>query len=693
MKLVMMRCTVVKGLIALLLPLARACIHDRLDHRVVESLQHYADIHPLDVNATNFESATAEDVYQPIRITPYYDEDTLNLISAEKRAVIYKVIPDAIERFRNALSVVPVQGKLAAQHSCYYQWDATPPVCVNFVQDEACFEMPMPAEHFGATRYCSTCPNIKNGCLGGDCAYTAAGGMEDTDFLLYVRSITTDNCESRTLAYASTCQLDQFDRPTFGMANFCPEMISTADEDYDAQLATALHEITHALGFSAILFPYMRYPDGTPRTPRDANGMPPTYKSGTCPDGSEISYYVEPSADTVQYSTERGHSVAKMVTPNVAAFVQSHFGCESLSGAEIEQQDGTGCLGSHWEERIFESEYMTPVISYRNVFSALTLAYFEDSGWYRANLSTAERLHFGENRGCAFATEKCINPATGVSIASDHFCTSNTAESCSVDATSRSVCSISSGETIPSEYRYFPGAPTKGGDVYADYCPINTGYSYGDCSDVSNVELADTTGINILGESYGSNARCTASTLRSDDAIASGWKMPPSRPTGCYAMRCYDDGSSNDPSQSIIEVTIPRSNTNDVVQVNCSFKGEQVSAPGFTGWLTCPDPNVICDSLESYDFVDDSGTGSSGSSASATGSSGSSASSSATGSSTYSSGSSGHSSGTGSSGTGSSDTGSGTANLRTTNAAHALHSGATWIAHLLALTLLVWIFY
>ncbi|KAE9036495.1 hypothetical protein PR003_g6984 [Phytophthora rubi] len=592
--------------------LTHGCIHDKLDHNVVESQQHYGDIHPFDTrsrrrklvaeDSTSFqtyESTPTDDAYQPIRITPYYDDDTLGRISDEQRAIVRKIIPDAIKRFQNALKVVPVHGKLAAQHTCRTQWLTTPPICKTFVQNEKCLEMPIPAEHFGATRYCNSCP--KEGCAGGSCAYTDGQGVEDSDFLLYIRSATTDYCGTRTLAYASSCQKDQYDRPTFGMVNFCPEMISTAAGDYESQVATAMHEMTHALGFSAQFFPLMRHPDGTPRTPRDANGKPPTYRTGTCPNGSPIDYYVEPSANTVQHSTERGHVVAKMVTPKVAAFVQSHFNCSSLTGAEIEQQDDSGCLGSHWEERIFEPEYMSPVDSFRNVFSALTLAFFEDSGWYRAIPSAAERLHFGENRGCAFATEKCINPDTGAPVVADHFCTSNNAESCSVDAGSRSVCSISTGHSIPREYRYFPGAPTKGGDDFADFCPINVGYTFGDCSNAANLVFPAKTKINILGESYCPNCKCTATTLRSADST--NWLVNSRRQTGCYAMRCIADGST-DPSKSIIEFTIPRSNTKDSIVVNCTSKGAQLAVPGFSGLLTCPDPSVICDSVESFTFAD-----------------------------------------------------------------------------------------
>ncbi|KAL4116587.1 hypothetical protein PRIC2_012039 [Phytophthora ramorum] len=198
------------------------------------------------------------------------------------------------------------------------------------------------------------------------------------------------------------------------MVNFCPKLLSTASSAFERQVSTALHEFSHALGFSARFFPLMRDEDGTPRTPRDQQGNPPTFTQGTCPNGNPISYYVEPANTTITYATERNHVVAKMATPRVRAFVRDHFGCPTLEGAEIESQDG-GCLGSHWEERLFEPEYMTPVDSYRNVFSALTLAFFADSGWYRVNASTSEIMHFGRKKGCAFAKDNRRPKPTSVS--------------------------------------------------------------------------------------------------------------------------------------------------------------------------------------------------------------------------------------------------------------------------------------
>ncbi|KAJ0403536.1 hypothetical protein ATCC90586_006791 [Pythium insidiosum] len=182
-------------------------------------------------------------------------------------------------------------------------------------------------------------------------------GVPNADFILYVRAVKSKYCTDSVLAYASSCQKDQYDRPTFGMANFCPDQIKTDPRDYESQLSTAMHEITHALGFSSQFYAYMRNPDGTPRTPRDENGDPPVEKNTKCANGRTSGFYIRPGTTTVKTYNEH------------------------LEGAEIENQDD-GCLGSHWEERIFEPEYMTPVSSYRNVISALTLAFFEDSDVY-----------------------------------------------------------------------------------------------------------------------------------------------------------------------------------------------------------------------------------------------------------------------------------------------------------------------
>ncbi|TMW59427.1 hypothetical protein Poli38472_004496 [Pythium oligandrum] len=586
------------------------CIHDQIKHQVpTTNVQEYSDNHPFVMaearrqrklqglsddlsdnllGTQDYDRVMGQEVdsssYSPIRIVPYYDNTTLDLLTPEKRAIIFKILPDAIRRFQLTLSVVPVVGNLKAQRTCYVQWKTTPAVCKDVAPSERCLEMPMPDSHFTAMKTCSTC--LATGCTVGDCSTTKEGtGVANADFMLYVRAANSSYCTGPVLAYASSCQKDQYDRPTFGMANFCPEQIKTDPRQYQSQLSTAMHEITHALGFSSLFFPYMRNSDGTPRTARNSDGRPPAQANVQCPNGQTASLYVAPSSNTVKFSSERDTSVARMVTPRVAAFVQSHFGCSSLTGAELENNE-EGCLGSHWEERIFEPEYMTPISSFRNVLSPLTLAFFEDSGWYKANATMGERLIFGNKQGCAFATSKCIDKASGVSVASDHFCTSNDAESCSVDANSRSVCTISSGLSIPKPFQYFSD-PSKGGiNDYADYCPINTGFSYGDCSDPTNLVMPTGTTINILGETYCPTCKCTRTTLRSSDSKK--WVVNARRKTGCYAMRCRDS--------STVDIDIPVvGSTTQVVTRTCTQKGQILTVDGYSGSVTCPDPLIVCD--------------------------------------------------------------------------------------------------
>lgn len=253
---------------------ALGCIHDKLPHRVTTGSQNYSISVPLtepeDVaNHRRLEPKIGivghqvydrtigmlvdDSVYQPIRITPYYDNNTLNALPIASREVIFRIIPTAIAYFHQTLQVVPVEGNLTAQHSCYYYWDTVPQVCYSFVKDEQCLEFTIPQEHFGATRKCSTCQSV--GCTKGSCTYSPSQGIPHTDFLLYIRSEDTSYCTGQVLAYASSCQKDQFDRPTFGMVNFCPDKISADESDYHDQVSIALHELTHALGFSAEFFP------------------------------------------------------------------------------------------------------------------------------------------------------------------------------------------------------------------------------------------------------------------------------------------------------------------------------------------------------------------------------------------------------------------------------------------------------
>ena len=148
-----------------------------------------------------------------------------------------------------------------------------------------------------------------------------------------------------------------------------------------AQRASTVRELLHALGFNADSWALFRYPDGTtPRTDRDINdGVPLT--STVCADGT-TGYFRVPSESTLTTGTRRGASVNLLVTPKVRSVSRDIFGCGDLLGAELDQPSVTSCWGSRWEPRLMANELMATTSTTRaTVYSALTLAALEDSGW------------------------------------------------------------------------------------------------------------------------------------------------------------------------------------------------------------------------------------------------------------------------------------------------------------------------
>jgi leishmanolysin-like peptidase len=302
------------------------------------------------------------------------------------------------------------------------------------------------------------------------CFNTTAGDGVAADYILYVMATSTSSCEvnnqynQKLLAYAGKCHTDQFDRPIAGRTNFCPSALSSADADYHEQFATAVHEIGHALGFASDSLAYFRDGDtGAPLTPRDEDGEPvPTPGNFRCPSGEIVTDAVLPANNTLQFFEERGLIVSKLVTPRLLSVARNFFDCPSLNGVEWENQPTSSgsCIGSHWEERLFEQELMTALSQERTMYSAMTLAFFEDTGWYKANFSKAgEHDGWGYRQGCPFATETCIstNVSSGEVTGVGHpFCTAEAEQGCSADYFGRGVCGVVTYTMaeVPAPYQY-----------------------------------------------------------------------------------------------------------------------------------------------------------------------------------------------------------------------------------------------
>ncbi|KAI8431387.1 hypothetical protein MSG28_015919 [Choristoneura fumiferana] len=179
-------------------------------------------------------------------------------------------------------------------------------------------------------------------------------GVENSDFVLYVSAVETERCSrGLTVAYASHCQQESaLDRPVAGHANFCPGELSTKYRDLPSLLSTVQHEMLHALGFSVSLFAFYRLQihKWSDRVVRNITRKKWMIRGG----------YVE-------------RTFHMIVTPRV----------------------------------VKENEAMTGTHTQNSVFSRLTFALMEDTGWYRAEYSRAAPLAWGRGLGCGFATTSC----------------------------------------------------------------------------------------------------------------------------------------------------------------------------------------------------------------------------------------------------------------------------------------------
>lgn len=102
------------------------------------------------------------------------------------------------------------------------------------------------------------------------------------------------------------------------------------------------------------------------------------------------------------------------------------------------------------------NEIMTGSVDTRSVVSKMTLALLEDSGWYQANYSMADRLDWGRNQGNDFVTSPC-NLWKGA-----YHCNATQLSGCTYNREAEGYCPIVSySGDLPQWARYFP-QPNKG---------------------------------------------------------------------------------------------------------------------------------------------------------------------------------------------------------------------------------------
>ena len=173
---------------------------------------------------------------------------------------------------------------------------------------------------------------------------------------------------------------------------------------------------------------------------------------------------------------------------------------ECIDGAALEDAGGEGTNGSHWEKRLFLGETMcgTTQDGETSAVSALTLALFEDAGWYRPDYDVAapkcffdaswcaaadggrearEPLRWGAGQGCGF-----LGSCDGDAWDGDgYWCEAPAAEGCTVGRVALGM-HLGQYSGRPADFRQYVGLlENAGGRPAEDYCPITAPYRDWDC--------------------------------------------------------------------------------------------------------------------------------------------------------------------------------------------------------------------
>ncbi|XP_076858538.1 leishmanolysin-like peptidase [Brachyhypopomus gauderio] len=511
---------------------------------------------------------TKRSTEQQLKVQIVYDSSLDVLDEAKSSLVKDKLFPQAIDYLRRALRVRRHTGPVLLSRQCatnqYLRKKDDPhrycqAACADITR---CGPVVVPERHLQQCRVCS-----ETGKSCGPVGVPDGEGVDGADFLLYVSGVTTERCgQENIVAYAAYCQLEaELDRPIAGYANLCPNMISTQLQEFEGMLSTVKHEIIHALGFSAGLFAFYHDDDGKPLTPRFASGLPAFNES--------LGLY-QWSDKVIKQATRlwdiRGghmvrHEVHLMVTPRVVAEARRHFKCPILEGMELENQGGVGTELNHWEKRLLENEAMTGSHTQNRVFSRITLAIMEDTGWYTANYSMAENLEWGKDLGCDFVMKSCkfwIDRQHLTSLTSTPYCDSVRGTplqlSCRQDQLAVAVCNLQKyHQPLPQEYQYFDSIlgvpdedlPLYGGAVeIADFCPFSQEFSWhlsGEYQRSSYCRIQANqpdSWRNYAAEEYGPNSVCLYQKSAFVLEQCNKRMSYPDWGSGCYKTTCSSEG-------------------------------------------------------------------------------------------------------------------------------------------------------
>ena len=406
---------------------------------------------------------------------------------------------------------------------------------------------------------------------GIDSKIKIGGEGISTDLLILPKFTLNENSNSDYIEGYPVYFSESDNRPIVGILNINSN-ISSNLKNIDHLIQTIiLHEITHILGFLVSLFKY--YPGG--------------------------------EAKTIKYEKEKRTNVDKgfIITPKVVSFAKKYFNCDSITGVELERRTTNIIADSHWEARILLGEYMnSELYTPEQAISEFTLALLEDSGWYEANYYTGGLMRFGKNQGCNFLNKDCYN-FKSEELRNEFFSFLDAFQpSCSSGRQSRTYFTLQNSESFYlNEYnrnsKYV-------GKVSADYCFVN------DLSKEEEEKMLYVGNCQRGGGYYGQNVFFNDFNNYNNSFFSEEFGEVYSKNSFCALSSIYPIGRNDQEKNKNYEIfdgvihsmCYPMFCTNSSLTIQiydhfvvCPRGGGKIEVGGeYTGYLFCPDYNLIC---------------------------------------------------------------------------------------------------
>ena len=373
----------------------------------------------------------------------------------------------------------------------------------------------------------------------------------DADMVIF--PIFDSTIQESVEAYASSCVQDlRTGKPVAGLIAFTRNFNFTKANWLEYNTYLAFHELTHIFVFSDNLWKYFK----------DSYGNP------------------IPIENIIADSIVNGLPRKKIITPLVVSTARKHYNCPTLDGVELENQGGEGTKNSHWESRTMLTDYMIGRSYDDSVISEITLAFFEDSGWYKVNFYTGGLFRFGKNMGCDFLNSKCI--INQKSQFPSQFCDDTKIPTCSNSRFTKGFCLIANYKNpLNSNYVYF-SSPNVGGFEFADYCPVPISIQGKDSYLSLNCVYGVTNNYPLeLEENVSSKSACFISTLVNKNYLTIMSSFVDVNKAICYAYSCND-------IKKVVSISVGNSTA------ECPTNGGVTTINNYAGVLYCPDYNSIC---------------------------------------------------------------------------------------------------